>query len=218
MDTSQERLPASELVSLSVELASAYVSNNSVPASDLPKLLSEIHGVLRAMNGAPVEPAPEEIKLTPAVSVKKSVTPDFIVCLEDGRSFKSLKRHLQTRYGLTPQQYRAKWNLPADYPMVAPNYAAARSALARASGLGQMRSAQATSAPVAKAAPRAAPEPVAVEAPAKKRGGRRPKAASSDAVVTGKPETNSAARSARTRAKPTNGAKTKRAPRKAIAD
>jgi len=218
MDTSQEQLPASELVSLSVELASAYVSNNSVPAAELPKLLSEIHDVLRGMNGVPAQPAPEEVKLTPAVSVKKSVTPDFIICLEDGKSFKSLKRHLQTKYGLSPQQYRAKWNLPADYPMVAPSYAAARSALARASGLGQMRATQANSAPAAKAAPQAAPEPAAVEAPAKQRGGRRPKAASANPVVVSKPETKSTARSAGKNSKPATGAKAKRTPRKATAN
>lgn len=140
MDKPEDLLPASELVSLSVELASAYVSNNSVPAADLPKLLTEIHSALRGMNSNGPEPVLPEAKQAPAVSVKKSVTPDFIVCLEDGKSFKSLRRHLQTKYGLTPQQYREKWNLPSDYPMVAPNYAAARSALARAAGLGHSRS------------------------------------------------------------------------------
>jgi len=143
MSSSEEQMPASELISLSVELVGAYVSNNSLPATDLAKLLAEIHSALKGFQEPPA-PAVVEEKAMPAVPVKKSVTPDFIICLEDGKQFKSLKRHLQTKYGMTPQQYRQRWNLPADYPMVAPNYAAARSALARASGLGQMRRAEAT--------------------------------------------------------------------------
>jgi predicted transcriptional regulator len=123
------------IVELTADVVSAYVSNNPVPATELPPLIEQIHASLRALtSAAPVE-VPEAQK--PAVPVKKSVTPDYIVCLEDGKKFKSLRRHLTTLYGVTPQEYRAKWNLPADYPMVAPNYAAARSALAKKIGLGR---------------------------------------------------------------------------------
>ncbi|HKF94071.1 MAG TPA: MucR family transcriptional regulator [Gammaproteobacteria bacterium] len=124
-------------IELTAEIVSAYVSNNSVPASDLQSLISQVHSALtRVSNGhadAPNEP------LKPAVSVKKSITADHIVCLEDGKKFKSLKRHLRTQYGMTPEQYREKWSLAPDYPMVAPNYAAARSQLAKQMGLGQQR-------------------------------------------------------------------------------
>jgi predicted transcriptional regulator len=123
------------IVELTADVVSAYVSNNPVPAAELSALIGQIHASLRALgSGAPVE-VPEPQK--PAVPIKKSVTPDSIVCLEDGRQFKSLKRHLMSQYGLTPDEYRAKWNLPADYPMVAPNYAATRSALAKQMGLGR---------------------------------------------------------------------------------
>ncbi len=123
------------LIELTASIVSAYVSHNSVPLSELSALIGKVHAVLKATAGAAV---PEEpIDLTPAVPVKKSVTPDYIVSLEDGRKFKSLKRHLSSRYGLSPDQYRAKWGLPADYPMVAPNYAASRSALAKTMGLGR---------------------------------------------------------------------------------
>jgi predicted transcriptional regulator len=124
-------------IELTAEIVSAYVSNNSVPASDLSSLISQVHSALtRVSNGqadAPNEP------LKPAISVKKSITPDHIVCLEDGKKFKSLKRHLRTQYSMTPEQYREKWSLAPDYPMVAPNYAAARSQLAKQMGLGQQR-------------------------------------------------------------------------------
>jgi predicted transcriptional regulator len=124
-------------IELSADIVSAYVSNNSVPATDLPGLLASIYAALtKTVQGQKNEP---QVELVPAVPVKKSVTPDAIICLEDGKSFKSLKRHLRTTYDMTPEQYRAKWNLPTDYPMVAPNYAKARSELARASGLGQQR-------------------------------------------------------------------------------
>ena len=126
-----------ELVELTAKIVSAYVSNNTVVATDLPHLISETHAALSRATGnsAPVER--EEQK--PKVPVKKSVMPDHIVCLEDGKKFKSLKRHLRTQYNMTPEQYREKWGLPADYPMVAPNYAAARSQLAKQMGLGQQR-------------------------------------------------------------------------------
>jgi predicted transcriptional regulator len=124
-------------IGLTANIVSAYVSNNSVAAGDIPALINQVHAaLLRVSSGqseAPVEP------LKPAVNVKKSVQPDYIVCLEDGKKFKSLKRHLRTQYGMTPEQYREKWDLAADYPMVAPNYAAARSQLAKQMGLGQQR-------------------------------------------------------------------------------
>jgi predicted transcriptional regulator len=121
-------------IELTAEIVSAYVSNNSVPLGDLPKLIADVHSALGQIgDAAPAEPDEQK----PAVPIKKSVTPDYIISLEDGRKFKSLKRHLSTHYGLTPNEYRTKWGLPADYPMVAPNYAAARSAMARAMGLGR---------------------------------------------------------------------------------
>ncbi len=124
-------------IELSADIVSAYVSNNSVPATDLPLLLQSVYAALtQTAQGQKEEPKAE---LVPAVSVRKSVTPDAIICLEDGKSFKSLKRHLRTTYDMTPEQYREKWGLPRDYPMVAPNYAKARSELARTMGLGQQR-------------------------------------------------------------------------------
>jgi predicted transcriptional regulator len=125
------------LVGLTADVVSAYVSNNPVPADQLPVLISSIHQSLSVLAGGAHAPAPEPQK--PAVPIKKSVTPDYIISLEDGKKFKSLKRHLRTQYGMTPEQYREKWGLPADYPMVAPNYAQARSQLAKQMGLGQQR-------------------------------------------------------------------------------
>jgi predicted transcriptional regulator len=124
-------------IELAADIVSAYVSNNSVPASDLPGLIHEVYSALMRV-GAGVATVPAEAP-KPAIPVRKSVTNDFIVCLEDGKKFKSLKRHLRTQYGLSPEEYREKWNLPADYPMVAPNYAKARSNLAKQMGLGQQR-------------------------------------------------------------------------------
>ena len=122
-------------IGLTADIVSAYVSNNTVAASEIPDLIQQVHrALLRVAGGAaeiPAEPA------RPAVSVKRSVMPEYLVCLEDGRKFKSLKRHLRTQYNMTPDQYREKWHLPPDYPMVAPNYAAQRSRLAKAMGLGQ---------------------------------------------------------------------------------
>lgn len=126
-----------DLVELTAEIVSAYVSKNNVPVSELPSLISDVHDALnRATNRGGV---PDREELKPAVTVKKSVTPDYIVCLEDGKKFKSLKRHLRTHYKLSPDEYRAKWNLPHDYPMVAPKYAEARSQLAKKMGLGTRR-------------------------------------------------------------------------------
>lgn len=124
-------------ISLTATIVSAYVSNNSVPAQDLPALINQVHSALTRVSSGQGD-APNE-PLRPAVSVKRSITPDHIVCLEDGKKFKSLKRHLRTQYSMTPEQYREKWGLPPDYPMVAPNYAAARSQLAKQMGLGQQR-------------------------------------------------------------------------------
>ena len=124
-------------IELTAEIVSAYVSNNTVAAGDIPGLINQVHSALARVSGFSGEPANEPLK--PAVSVKKSITPEYIVCLEDGKKFKSLKRHLRTQYNMTPEQYRDKWSLGADYPMVAPNYAAARSQLAKQMGLGQQR-------------------------------------------------------------------------------
>jgi predicted transcriptional regulator len=132
-----EDLAKTELVELTAEIVSAYVSNNTVSVGDVPGLIGDIHTALaRAAGGAPVI---EREELRPAINVKKSVTPEYIICLEDGKKFKSLKRHLRTHYNLSPEEYREKWGLPHDYPMVAPNYAAARSALAKKMGLGTRR-------------------------------------------------------------------------------
>jgi len=124
-------------IQLTAEIVSAYVSNNSVPSGDLSALINQVHSALTRVSSGQVDTSSEPLK--PAISVKKSITPDHIVCLEDGKKFKSLKRHLRTQYSMTPEQYREKWALPADYPMVAPNYAAARSQLAKQMGLGQQR-------------------------------------------------------------------------------
>lgn len=123
------------LIGLTADVISAYVSNNPVPVAELPGLIAKVHSALQRQTAAPAQEASEPQK--PAVPIKKSVTPDYIICLEDGKQFKSLKRHLSTHYGLSPDEYRAKWNLPTDYPMVAPSYAASRSALAKSMGLGR---------------------------------------------------------------------------------
>ena len=123
-------------VEFAAEILSAYVSNNAVQPSELPKLFAEIHG---ALIGLPQAPLPDAVREPPkpAVSPKKSITSDFLICLEDGRQFRSLKRHLRTSYNMSPQEYRDKWKLPSDYPMVAPAYAKARSLLAKKMGLGR---------------------------------------------------------------------------------
>jgi predicted transcriptional regulator len=125
-------------VALTADIISAYVSKNVVMSGDLPRLIAEVHDALNRLQGNAPEPI-VAIELKPAVSIKKSVTPDYIICLEDGRSFKSLKRHLRTSFNMTADEYRTKWGLPKDYPMVAPNYSAARSSLATSMGLGQKR-------------------------------------------------------------------------------
>jgi predicted transcriptional regulator len=124
-----------EIIEMTADIVSAYVGNNSVSSSDLPNLIQSVHRALSAVTAGVTEsaPAPKE----PAVPVKRSITPDYLVCLEDGRKFKSLKRHLRTKYDMSPDEYRSKWGLSKDYPMVAPNYAKARSDLAKQMGLGQ---------------------------------------------------------------------------------
>ena len=124
-------------IELTAQIVSAYVSNNTVAAGDIPALINQVHAALTRVTGKPGDAAAEPLR--PAVSIKKSITPEYIVCLEDGKKFKSLKRHLRTQYNMTPEQYREKWSLNADYPMVAPAYAAARSQLAKQMGLGQQR-------------------------------------------------------------------------------
>ncbi|MDO8423406.1 MAG: MucR family transcriptional regulator [Parvibaculum sp.] len=125
----------SELIDLTTEIVSAYIGHNTVPANDLAGLIYQVYDALQNVsNGSAKQPAE---KSEPAVSVRKSITPDYLICLEDGKKFKSLKRHLRTHYDLGPDEYREKWGLPRDYPMVAPNYAQARSKLAKKMGLGQ---------------------------------------------------------------------------------
>jgi predicted transcriptional regulator len=124
-------------IELAAEIVAAYVTKNAVPVADLPALIGSVHSALnKTAQGATQEPQEE---LRPAVPIKKSITPDFLICLEDGKRFKSLKRHLRTAYNMTPDQYRAKWGLGSDYSMTAPNYSKARSALATKMGLGQKR-------------------------------------------------------------------------------
>jgi predicted transcriptional regulator len=125
----------SDVIELTADIVSAYVGNNSVAAADLASLIVSVRQALLGVN-SPAEP-PEAGVQEPAVPIKRSIQPDHLVCLEDGRKFKSLKRHLRTRYNMSPEEYRAKWDLPKDYPMVAPSYAKARSDLAKQMGLGQ---------------------------------------------------------------------------------
>ena len=132
----------SEIIEMTADIVAAYVGANSVSAAELPALIQSVHRALSGVSAGTevVEATPKE----PAVPVKKSITPDHLVCLEDGRKFKSLKRHLRTKYNMSPEEYRAKWGLAKDYPMVAPNYAKARSDLAKQMGLGQKQRANAT--------------------------------------------------------------------------
>lgn len=127
----------SNLVELTADIVSAFVSKNNVVVKDLPGIIDDTFDALNQIAAKSKKPPQEEF--VPAVPIKKSITPDYLICLEDGKKFKSLKRHLRTHYNLSPEEYREKWNLPYDYPMVAPNYAAARSALAKKMGLGQRR-------------------------------------------------------------------------------
>ncbi|MER9593986.1 MucR family transcriptional regulator [Mesorhizobium sp. M0244] len=163
MTAAPEQLSQSDTVSIAADIVAAYVSNNPLPVGELPKLIGDIHAALQGLGTSVTEPV---AKQEPAVSVRKSVTPDFIICLEDGKKFKSLKRHIGVHYNLSPDDYRQKWNLPSDYPMVAPNYAATRSALAKSIGLGRKP---------------AAPTPAAAEKP--KRAARAAAATTTAAAI-----------------------------------
>jgi predicted transcriptional regulator len=132
-----ENTGESSYIALTAQIVSAYVGNNSVASADIATLIGQVHAALKRVSGGQASMPAEPLK--PAVPVKRSISSDYIVCLEDGKKFKSLKRHLRSRYNMTPEQYRDKWGLPPDYPMVAPNYAAARSQLAKQMGLGQQR-------------------------------------------------------------------------------
>ena len=132
-----ENKPA--LIELATQIVAAYVGKNPVEQADLPKLITEVHRALELAASGAGQKREEGAEARPAVNIRKSITPDYLVCLEDGKKFKSLKRHLRTHFNLTPEQYREKWGLPADYPMVAPNYANSRSKLAKNMGLGHKR-------------------------------------------------------------------------------
>jgi predicted transcriptional regulator len=133
MADTTERLPEA-MIEIAGEIVAAYVSNNALSAVDLPKLIADVYDAVKGLGEVKAAPVVEELK--PAVSVRRSITPDYLICLDDGKKFKSLKRHLAA-LGMTPEQYRMKWNLPIDYPMVAPNYSETRSQLARTNGLGR---------------------------------------------------------------------------------
>jgi predicted transcriptional regulator len=161
MPTSTAKSEASDQIELVAEIVSAFVSRNSLPSAELPALISSVHSALVRLSSGVIAATEPEAPV-PAVSVRKSISPDYLICLDDGRRFKSLKRHLAS-LGMTPDQYRAKWSLAADYPMVAPNYAAQRSKLAKQIGLGQMRnrSGKPTSKPKRGRPPKAATETTA---------------------------------------------------------
>lgn len=133
--TEENTETTADLIGLTADIVAAYVSANPVPTSELSRLIADTHAAIAGLSAATT--SKQEEKPVPAVPIRKSVTPDFLICLEDGKKFKSLKRHLATHFDLTPDQYRQRWNLPADYPMVAPNYSASRSALAKSAGLGR---------------------------------------------------------------------------------
>ena len=132
-----DQIEHNDLLALTADIVSSHVANNSVAVNDLPQLIQNVYATLAGL-GTP-QKAPE-VKLEPAVPIRSSIKPDYIVCLEDGKKLKMLKRHLMTAYGMTPDEYRTKWGLPADYPMVAPNYAEARRQLAKSIGLGTTKS------------------------------------------------------------------------------
>jgi len=136
MSEELDRLEAAttDILEYASDIVSAYVSNNPIQSAELPELIRDVHTTLRALDAGTAPQVAQE----PAISVKKSITDEFLICLEDGKKFKSLKRHLRSKYGLSPEQYREKWGLPYDYPMVAPSYARKRSALAKEMGLGKV--------------------------------------------------------------------------------
>jgi predicted transcriptional regulator len=131
------KMPHVELLRMTTQIACSYVSNNDIPGSQIPDVIQSVFTSLSAQNHDPSKPMQKRKK--PAISIRRSIKPDYIVCLEDGKKLKMLKRHLRTTYGLTPEEYRAKWGLPADYPMVAPNYSTQRSAFAKKIGLGRKK-------------------------------------------------------------------------------
>lgn len=176
-----EEQPGPDVIEWVVEIVSSYVSNNSVPTGELPSLLISVHDSLRRLSGSQIE-TPRQPP-SPAVPIRKSVADDHVVCLEDGKSFKSLKRHLQTVHGMTPDQYRERWGLGRDYPMVAPAYAKARSALAKGMGLGASRRRPANDAPGDTAA-EPGEEPAAGE-PKRGAAKKAPRAARGKAAATG---------------------------------
>lgn len=133
--TPNDNAPKDNVMKMAVDIVSAYVSNNPLPSAQITEVIRTVYGTLESLSGAATEVREEAPK--PAVPVKKSVTPDYLICLEDGKKLKMLKRHLRTNYGMTPDEYKAKWGLPADYPIVAPNYASQRSEFAKKIGLGR---------------------------------------------------------------------------------
>lgn len=134
-DDKKTRDDSGEVLRMTTEIISSYLGNNMMPSSEIPELIRSVHGAIAGLDGA----GDRKETPKPAVPIRKSITPDHIICLEDGKKLKMLKRHLRTTYNLTPEEYRAKWGLPPDYPMVAPNYAAQRSQFAKKIGLGRKR-------------------------------------------------------------------------------
>ncbi|HYC03253.1 MAG TPA: MucR family transcriptional regulator [Azospirillaceae bacterium] len=139
-DQQDNELRSAEILRMTAEIVSAYVGKNPLPTQQIPDVINTVYSSLTGLTGTPAQAAAEPLR--PAVPVRKSVTPEYIVCLEDGKKLKMLKRHLRSTYNMTPDEYRAKWGLPADYPMVAPNYAAQRSEFAKKIGLGRSSGAQ----------------------------------------------------------------------------
>ena len=133
--TTTVKIAEEELLRMTTDVVAAYVSNNSLPTQQLGEVIAAVYSSLRSLDGQPAQAPPEPLK--PAVPIRKSITPDYLVCLEDGKKLKMLKRHLRSTYNMTPDEYRTKWALGPDYPMVAPNYAAQRSAFAKKIGLGR---------------------------------------------------------------------------------
>src|SRR5450755_4985019 len=153
MDEQQSNVLQPNVIGLTADIVASYVSGNNMPAADLTGLIQQIHAALSSASSGKSEPEPQNLE--PAVPIRNSVRPDYIICLEDGKKYKSLKRHLRAFHNMTPEQYRAKWGLKFDYPMVAPAYAAQRSELAKSIGLGTMRGNANKSKVVLKAAPAA---------------------------------------------------------------
>ncbi len=172
------------LVTLTADIAAAFVSNNRVATAEISDLISSVHAALTGLDDTAAKEAPA--RLEPAIAIRSSIKPDYIVCLEDGKKLKMLKRHLMTHYQMTPTQYREKWNLKSDYPMVAPNYAETRKALALKSGLGRKAAPVAQSTPAAEAAPAAKPKPK--PKPKAKTAKRAPAAASAATPAAAQPK------------------------------